>query len=129
VPGFARHHAEYIVNKDFRAAKREARRGGSESPIPEMEDDDGKPSVASLEEGKNDVYQRNVKSDESQQAWAAVLAKREAARRRSGSLSLSPSSPSDSNHTLLPPPSSLPSANAYVGGAGPGTPVAATGNE
>ncbi|KAJ9622231.1 hypothetical protein H2204_011579 [Knufia peltigerae] len=102
---FAKHQTEFNVNRQAREAKREARHSLVDSPIPEYEHDDDverhesdrqrqhKISTAlrtaavtsfapALVDGQGIVDDRNEGDDN--EAWMAVLAKREAARLRSG---------------------------------------------
>ncbi|KAL6246140.1 hypothetical protein RBB50_007293 [Rhinocladiella similis] len=117
VPVFAKHHTEYSVNRAARTAKREARHSLLDSPIPEYEyeykhevdveyeSDQHRVSTAlrtaavttfapALADGEGIVTNREGDDNE---AWMAVLAKREAARLRSGS-GLSAGSSSESSH-------------------------------
>ncbi|KIW10928.1 hypothetical protein PV08_10227 [Exophiala spinifera] len=96
VPVFAKHHTEFSVNKAARAAKREARHSLVDSPIPEYESDHDQQQhrvstalrtaavttfAPALADGEGLVGSGQVDANE---AWMAVLAKREAARLRSG---------------------------------------------
>ncbi|KIY02816.1 uncharacterized protein Z520_01281 [Fonsecaea multimorphosa CBS 102226] len=94
VPLFAKHHAEFATQHEIRAAKREARHSLVESPIPEMDAE----SVMSANGGAVGaaIHSATVMGtaaalgEPSQHAldpaaWNEVLAKREAARLRSGS--------------------------------------------
>ncbi|OAP58624.1 hypothetical protein AYL99_07714 [Fonsecaea erecta] len=94
VPLFAKHHAEFSAQHEIRAAKREARHSLVESPIPEIDAE----SIMSANGGAVGAAIHSATamgtaaalSEESHHAldpaaWNEVLAKREAARLRSGS--------------------------------------------
>ncbi|KIW61204.1 hypothetical protein PV05_01358 [Exophiala xenobiotica] len=106
VPVFAKHHQEYVVNRDIRAAKREARQHSLvDSPIPELDDDDddgdnnrhnvvnansstaAAAGLADLGQGQGQghAHAHAEAATLDNDAWQAILAKREAARLRSGS--------------------------------------------
>ncbi|KIV83030.1 hypothetical protein PV11_05090 [Exophiala sideris] len=113
VPAFAKHHHEYTVNANFRSAKREARHSLVNSPIPEnhLEDDDSvaphlstalhTANAATIAPAMADLNRHTLDDNE---AWQAVLAKRENARHRAGTdLSNSGSDTSPlSKHSMSP---------------------------
>ncbi|KAK5314080.1 hypothetical protein LTR93_010610 [Exophiala xenobiotica] len=108
---FAKHRQEYVINKDIRTAKREARQHSLvDSPIPELDDDDEhedqnhnhnhnyqsvSPSTAAFTAGlapsamvasEADLgHHAHAAAALDNDAWQAILAKREAIRLRSGS--------------------------------------------
>ena len=93
VPVFAKHHNEYNVNANFRSAKREARHSLVDSPIPEnhLEDDDSvAPHLSAALHTANaatiapSMANLNRHTLEDNEAWQAVLARRENARHRAG---------------------------------------------
>ncbi|KAK5476514.1 hypothetical protein LTR26_008933 [Exophiala xenobiotica] len=110
---FAKHRQEYVINKDIRTAKREARQHSLvDSPIPELDDDDEhedqnhnhnhnhnyqsvSTSTAAFTAGlapsamvasEADLgHHAHAAAALDNDAWQAILAKREAIRLRSGS--------------------------------------------
>ncbi|KIW74989.1 hypothetical protein Z517_11760 [Fonsecaea pedrosoi CBS 271.37] len=93
VPLFAKHHAEFSTQHEIRTAKREARHSLVESPIPELDAEhiaaDGG-AVGAAIHSATAMGTAAALGEESQHAldpaaWNEVLAKREAARLRSGS--------------------------------------------
>ncbi|EXJ59920.1 hypothetical protein A1O7_04067 [Cladophialophora yegresii CBS 114405] len=83
VPLFAKHHTEFHTQHEIRQAKREARRSLIDSPIPEVD-------VESLPLASAAIHAVTASATapalaDSRDAWAEILAKREAARLRSGS--------------------------------------------
>ncbi|OCT47712.1 hypothetical protein CLCR_03693 [Cladophialophora carrionii] len=90
VPLFAKHHTEFHTQHEIRQAKREARRSLVDSPIPEVD-------VESLPSGSVGAAIHAVTATATApaladshraldpEAWTEILAKREAARMRSGS--------------------------------------------
>lgn len=92
VPLFAKHHTEFSVNHDARAAKREARRSRIDSTIPEVDVEHLLPPpppasrsvvAAATATGAGPVLADSCGADNA--AWRDVLCKRDAARRRAGS--------------------------------------------
>jgi hypothetical protein len=90
VPLFAKHHTEFVTQHEMRTAKREARRSVVDSPIPEV-DAEHLPSgsVSAAIQAVTAAAAAPALADSHHaldpQAWSEVLAKREAARLRSGS--------------------------------------------
>jgi len=93
VPVFAKHHNEYTVNANFRTAKREARHSLVDSPIPENhleEDENVAPHLSAALHTANaatiapSMANLDRHTLEDNEAWQAVLAKRENARHRAG---------------------------------------------
>ncbi|KIX07173.1 uncharacterized protein Z518_01826 [Rhinocladiella mackenziei CBS 650.93] len=87
VPLFAKHHAEFTAQAELRVAKHEARRSMGATPIPEMEADaeNGTISTAIHAATVTSTAPARAGLDEANEAWNAVLAQREAARKRAGS--------------------------------------------
>jgi len=93
VPLFAKHHTEFSVNHEARAAKREARRSLVDTAIPEVDAEHLPPPTtgsviataihAATATGAGPALADSRAADNA--AWREILAKREAARRRSGS--------------------------------------------
>jgi len=96
VPLFAKHHNEYTVNHDARAARREARRNHATDAIPEVDvehlpappsSNDGSAIAAAIHAatatGAGPALADSRAADNA--AWREILAKRAAARRRAGS--------------------------------------------
>jgi hypothetical protein len=90
VPLFAKHHNEFQTQQEIRQAKREARRSLVESPIPEV-DAEYLPSgsvgaaIHAVTAAATAPALAESHGALSPEAWNEVLAKREAARLRSGS--------------------------------------------
>ncbi|KIW87345.1 uncharacterized protein Z519_11981 [Cladophialophora bantiana CBS 173.52] len=94
VPLFAKQHTEFTAQQEIRAAKREARHSLVESPIPELDAEHvmsaSGGAVGAAIHSATATGTAAALGEESQHAldpaaWNEVLAKREAARLRSGS--------------------------------------------
>jgi hypothetical protein len=107
VPLFAKHHNEFHTQHEYRAAKREARRSLIDTPIPEVDNEHHHSSSHSKSVGSAihamtataagpALADSHVALD--QGAWQEIMAKRDAARHRSGS-------------DMQPPPGGLLTAN------------------
>jgi hypothetical protein len=90
VPMFAKHHNEFHTQSEMRAAKREARRSVIDTPIPEVDAEhlpSGSIGTAIHAMTATATAPALAESHHAldPQEWNAILAKREAARLRSGS--------------------------------------------
>ena len=91
VPLFAKHHNEFHTQHDMRAAKREARRSVVDTAIPEVDAEHLPSSSVSVAiHAVTAAATAPALADSHHaldpQAWNAILAKRQAARLRSGSI-------------------------------------------